>query len=116
MIDLFDAISTARLISVSARANLSMFWRSGFSRQDIRVFLLRLRKGRLLLSQQDEGKQKQGKKQPTIKDRHGLGAESLLGSNPGQASSAKPALSQWAAKSNRAGQRFIWRDLLAAPS
>lgn len=34
-----------------------MFWR-GFSKQDIRVLLLRVRKGRLMLSQQDE-KQKQ---------------------------------------------------------
>lgn len=85
-----------------------MFWRGGFSKQDIRVFLLRLRKGRLLLSQQDEGKQKQKQqKQPTMKNRRrslDLGAESLLGSDP---SSAKPALSQWAAKFNPAGQRFI---------
>lgn len=89
-----------------------MFWRSGFSKQDIRVFLLRLRKGRLLLSQQDEGKQKQKQKlqqqkQPTMGNRRGvldLGAESLLGSHP---SNAKPALSQWAAKFNPAGQRFI---------
>lgn len=87
-----------------------MFWRGGFSKQDIRVFLLRLRKGRLLLSQQDEGKQRQKQqKQLTMKNRRGprvldLGAESLLRSDP---SSARPALSQWAAKFNPAGQRFI---------
>lgn len=85
-----------------------MFWRGGFSKQDIPVFLLRLRKGRLLLSQQDEGQQKQQKqKQLTMKNRRGvldLGAESLLRSHP---SNAKPALSQWAAKFNPAGQRFI---------
>lgn len=40
-----------------------------------------------------------------------LGTDSLLqGDNT---SSAKPALSQWAAKFDPAGQRFIWRDLLA---
>lgn len=40
-----------------------MFWGRGFSKQDIRVLLLRLRKGRLLLSQQHEEKQKQKQKQ-----------------------------------------------------
>lgn len=90
-----------------------MFWR-GFSKQDIRVLLLRVRKGRLLLSQQDE-KQKQ-RKETTIDDRRGvlmlaLGTDSLLQGNT--TSDAKPALSQWAAKFNPAGQRFIWRDLLA---
>lgn len=96
--------------SPSQDEKLVMFWRGGFSKQDIRVFLLRLRKGRLLLSQQDEGKrkQKQQQKQPTtMENRRGvldLGAESLLGSDP---SNAKPALTQWAAKFNPAGQRFI---------
>lgn len=37
-----------------------MFWR-GFSKQDIRVLLLRVRKGRLLLSQQDEGEKRKQK-------------------------------------------------------
>lgn len=89
-----------------------MFWRD-FSKQDIRVLLLRLRKGRLLLSQQDE-KQGQKQRQTSIDVRRGvlaLGADSLLGSHT--SSSARPALSQWAAKFNPAGQRFIWRDLLA---
>lgn len=89
-----------------------MAWR-GFSKQNIRVFVLRLRKGRLLLSQQHEEKQKQ--KQNPTQDRRGellaLGAESLLGSDTSRG--ARPALSQWAAKYNPAGQRFIWRDLLA---
>lgn len=89
-----------------------MAWR-GFSKQDIRVLLLRLRKGRLLLSQQHEEKQKQT--QTPTQDRRGvqlaLGAESLLGSDTSRG--ARPALSQWAAKYNPAGQRFIWRDLLA---
>lgn len=83
-----------------------MSWR-GFSNQDIRVLLLRLRKGRLLLSQQDK------EKQTPTEDWRGvlaLGAESLHG---GDTNSAKPALSQWAAKYSPAGQRFIWRDLLA---
>lgn len=91
-----------------------MAWR-GFSKQDIRVLLLRLRKGRLLLSQQHEEKQKQTQKQTPTQDRRGvllaLGAESLLGSDTSRG--ARPALSQWAAKYNPAGQRFIWRDLLA---
>lgn len=91
-----------------------MFWR-GFSKQDVRVLLLRLRKGRLLLSQQDERqRQKQKQTQTPIEDRRGvlaLGADSLLGSDT--SGSAKPALSQWAAKFNPAGQPFIWRDLLA---
>lgn len=73
-----------------------MFWR-GFSKQDIRVLLLRLRRGRLLLSQQHEEKQKQKQqqKQTPIGDRRGgvvlmaLGAEPLLKSNT---STARPAL------------------------
>lgn len=88
-----------------------MAWRS-FSKQDIRALLPRLRKGRLLLSQEHEEKQKQ--KQTPTQDRRGvlaLGAESLLGSDTSRG--ARPALSQWAAKYNSAGQRFIWRDLLA---
>lgn len=87
-----------------------MFWRS-FSKQDIRVFLLRLRRGRLLLSQHDE---KQKQKQSPIENRRGvlaLGTDSLLESDT--SGGARPALSQWAAKFNPAGQRFIWRDLLA---
>lgn len=90
-----------------------MFWR-GFSKQDIRVLLLRLRKGRLLLSQQDE-KQKQ-KQTPKMEDRSGLVLLLALGTEPllkSDTNGAKPALSQWAAKFNPAGQRFIWRDLLA---
>lgn len=90
-----------------------MFWR-GFSKQDIRVLLLRLRKGRLLLSQQDE-KQKQ-KQTPKMEDRSGLVLLLALGTEPllkSDTKDAKPALSQWAAKFNPAGQRFIWRDLLA---
>lgn len=89
-----------------------MAWR-GFSKQDIRVLLLRLRRGRLLLSQQDE-KQRQKQRQTPIEDKRGvlaLGADSLLGSHA--SASTRPALSQWAAKFNPAGQRFIWRDLLA---
>lgn len=89
-----------------------MVWRS-FSKQDIRVFLLRLRRGRLLLSQHDE-KQRQKQQQSLIENRRGvlaLGTDSLLESDT--SGSARPALSQWAAKFNPAGQRFIWRDLLA---
>jgi hypothetical protein len=79
-----------------------MFWRGGFSKQEMRVFLLRLRKGRLLLSQQDEGKQKQKQQQQC------LGADSLLGREPGQPNTnAKPSLSQWVAKFNPAGHWFI---------
>ena len=88
-----------------------MSWR-GFSKQDIRVLLLRLRKGRLLLlSQQDKEKQKQKQKQTPIEDWRGvlaLGAESL---HAGDTNSAWPALSQWAAKYNRPGQQFMWREI-----
>lgn len=64
-----------------------MFWRSSFSKKDMRVILLRLRKGRLLLSQQDEGQRKKQQQQQTptlLEERHGLqclGAESLPGSD-----------------------------------
>lgn len=101
-----------------------MFWR-GFSKQEIRALLLRLRRGRLLLSQQEDQQnhqQKQQQKQkpePTeLKNKlepysyRGLlvlGTDSLLECD---ASNARPALSQWTTKSSSAGQPFIWRDLL----
>lgn len=48
-----------------------MFWRN-FSKQEMRALLLRLRKGRLLLSQQDEHQEEtqEKQKQKPADDRH----------------------------------------------